>query len=547
MSGHNRKKIRSLGDNIPIPNSGSKKSGGFINLLSGLVGRIGDKTSSLPDLGKSIDQAVDNYRTGAGGTQDFRDYGKDLDTETQPMSVFLDMLNNGGNLNDLIAYYLMNLSKQEGFTDEIRDQMRTLLMQMGLTADQRAYDRKVLEDSRLYSNPQNELARLMGAGISRDAALQMMSGSAGNLGGSSGASPSAPGVIQTTGTQDLNRKQFALNAITQGVSMLGQLVDSGLSLAQGVETVKGMQMQNSMNETQLAAYNSTNQLVQQVELLKKSGALESADIEQLSNADDFIKYMQGLAQNNQDIASLLDSDAYKGTFGSLAGRDFFNQYWSNVRKSRDDGSIADEFIKSQRLDNARRGLENANLGAELVNINADTIFKRAETEEVFARICLTNAQTANTDAQTEFLGIQGEYTQQLTKLTEAQEQGQRWTNEQLRMDYELNKQGFPMLKQVYVDELEDKLLQWTCIKNLDIRKNQIQSWMQEERNRNHAAYIEAIRLNAVGDFQTTCPGWYRLGVILKNCGASEYVKDIVNVGSSVVPAAKGAKYLNLIK
>lgn len=103
----------------------------------------------------------------------------------------LNNSNNGGSLSQGYADVLSQLSKQSEAGKPINsDMVISLLMNLlsyNTTQEQRDYDYRMLNESRQYNNPQNELARLMGAGISRDAALQLMSGSAGNLGSGSGA------------------------------------------------------------------------------------------------------------------------------------------------------------------------------------------------------------------------------------------------------------------------------------------------------------------------------------------------------------------------
>lgn len=519
-------------------------------------------TTSYPGITPTT--IVDDFNNYTDNPHDFtRDENGNF-TETAAWADLLNALQGGANGQDAIAQLLLTMSQNGNFTPEIRDQIRTFLLQMISNQDQRQFDISQLQDSRLYNSPTNELARMMGAGISRDAAIQMLSGSAGNIGGVAGSmGAAAPNVPQTSGTMDLQQKQFAVGTAQSAVAMLGQLIDSGLSLAQGVESVKAMQSANYFTQAQMQGFSSANELVNALETMQISGQLESSEIEKLSNGNDLVKYLNKIAPNNEAVKQLLGSNAYKGTFGSIYGRDFFNNYWDSVRKTRDSGTIADEFIQQQRLNNALTNVNINKVGAEMELIGS-------QKDEIEQRIIESTHNVAKIDAEIEVLNANGEWIKVQTKnygryidsvinqndanaylanteagLVGAQTVGQNIQNDINRDIFEINHAGFPMMKEAHLHECERELERVRFLNRPSERAKELAAWAKERDNAVKLAYLNELYYNAAGKFASQYPNLWELCVGFNAAGAGDVVRSANSVanGAGVGAAAKFVKFM----
>lgn len=500
---------------------------------------------NLPD-GQSVDLDYinDTGKTGGG----------------ELANIFNQFLNSAGMTNidqstlaGIVQFLNAYLSQPGQRTSERNDMLLQLMLQFLNSNDQRAFDLKQLQDSRLYNSPTNELARMLGAGISRDAAIQMLSGSAGNIAGVAGSVGAAPpNMPAPSGTMDLQQKQFAVGTAQSAVAMLGQLIDSGLSLAQGVESVKAMQGANYFSQAQMQGFSSANEFVNMLQTKIAAGEIDSAEVEKLSNGKDLIKYLQKIAPTNESVAELLNSNAYKGTFGSIYGRQFYNDFWSSVRSSRDSGTLADEFIRSQHLNNDIAALQPTKIAAEIEAIGQANKESEQRIVESCTRVAQGEAQIEVLNAQGEWIRVQTELYPELTQtqidLNEANAAVARTTNKQLSLNYEYNAAGFPMLKQNRIDELTIKAESWSAIKkyyNNDMRDingqtpkeryldAQVRAWLQSPENAADAAYLQSIYLNAAGDFATQHPGLYGLSSVFQQLGVFDLIKTVGETGVAV--------------
>lgn len=420
-----------------------------------------------------------------------------------------------------------------------------------VTKDQREYDWNLLQDSRLYNNPQNELARLMGSGISRDAAIQMLSGSAGNLGGSTGGSPVTNSPVPvgsasgTPGDQKLATVQTAL----QGVQMVANLVSQGIDAFTAVNQAQMMQAQNYMTQSQLQAFKGVNDISQAFDRAVFDGTLTIEDVQGLRTADDYYNWINDHADTKM-IKPLIQSGAVNAAFGSTFGRQMMNHHLEQTRQSRDSGVVYDQFVRSQILDNAIRSLQPSKIGAELSLIGSQQKVNEQSIVESCTRIAIGEAQIEVLNEQGKWYAVQSDKTTAEQKFIEAQTQGQLTTNKQLSLNYEFNEAGFPMLKQNRIDELTAQALRW----NIWLREGKDTSgkdtkvdpkdqptlyqmqreWLLKPENAADAAYVLSCYYGAVGDFATDHPSLYGLGVALDACGLG----NILRVGSQTAQAGE---------
>lgn len=264
--------------------------------------------------------------------------------------------NKGGSLSQGYADVLGQILKDYQAGDQAinPDWMISLfqnLLSYQTTQEQREYDYRMLNESRQYNNPQNELARYMGAGISRDAALQMMSGSAGNIGSGSGASAAIQSPVAGAGAAALNSSNAHNNLINQvynGIQLVANLFGQGVDMYSAIQSAQMLQAQNYMTQQQVGAYQQVNQVTQALQNAVTQGILEPTDLEGWSNANDVYKWLIDHADTNL-VKPLNESGAISGVFGTTLGRDMFNKHWAQMRDSKDAGKLFDNYVRQQEL------------------------------------------------------------------------------------------------------------------------------------------------------------------------------------------------------
>ena len=168
------------------------------------------------------------------------------------------------------------------FSDERWDMFYQYLLGMMQQANQRAFDIEQRDESRLYNNPMNELARLMGSGVSRDAALEILKGSAGgsgSLGVAGSGAFDAPSVSAPSGTMELQKQQSIAGMVFGSLAALSNLVQSGVSVAQGIEQVNQLKGQNYFSNKQIEAFDSVQQLTSALQTMQTNGEIEPSEIE----------------------------------------------------------------------------------------------------------------------------------------------------------------------------------------------------------------------------------------------------------------------------
>lgn len=552
MSGFNRKPFKPVSDK-PFTKTHPTRTGttGSTSSTPTLPDLNWLQNPNLPD-GQSVD--LDS----AGGYSDVASLFSSFLNSSGMTNIDLSSL---GGLASILQQYLIN---KDLHSAERNDLFLQYILQWLNNNDQRAFDLKQLQDSRLYNSPTNELARMLGAGISRDAAIQMLSGSAGNVSGVAGSmGAAAPSMPATSGTMDLQQKQFAVGTVQSAVAMLGQLIDSGLSLAQGVESVKAMQGANFFSQAQMQGFSSANEFVNMLQAKIAAGEIDSAEVEKLSNGKDLVKYLQKIAPDNASAAELLNSNAYKGTFGSIYGRQFYNDFWDSVRKTRDSGTLADEFIIQQRLNNAFTSANIEKVGAEMELIGS-------QMDEIEQRIIESVHNVAKIDAEIEVLNANGEWIKVQTanygryidsvinqndasafaataqgEFAGAQTVGQNIQNDINRDIFEINHAGFPMMKEAHLQECEHELARLRFINRPSERVKELTAWSKDRDNAVKLAYLNELYYNAAGKFASQYPNLWNLCVGFNAAGAGDVVRTANSAanGASVGAAAKFIKYI----
>lgn len=129
-----------------------------------------------------------------------------------------------------------------------KEVMSAALQQM-LTNISNQYNEQLRDEQRVYDNPLNQLNRLTGAGVGRDAAIQILSGA-----GATGEPPySTAGNVDSSGSPSESVSN-AVNSAATVVSMATGLVNMGMSANLAYKQAQFIKTQNQMSQNQLQAY-----------------------------------------------------------------------------------------------------------------------------------------------------------------------------------------------------------------------------------------------------------------------------------------------------
>lgn len=232
------------------------------NDLYGLLSKLTSGSSSIFTPSSVGGSATPDAGTGTART------GLNLHSMYGDESSYADLINGSYGTSDFV-----NLLKSLGINydhemsgkqdEDWNKQLLNLILQQYVNQEQRGYDRSVLQEQRIFDSPINQLARLMGAGISRDAAIQMLSGSGLGSGSGSALIGSMGGTIDPgipASQSELNNiqgKTAIANTVFGGIGALSGLVGLGFSVPQAIQQTKYLQNQNLLTERQISAYDST--------------------------------------------------------------------------------------------------------------------------------------------------------------------------------------------------------------------------------------------------------------------------------------------------
>lgn len=312
------------------------------------------------------------------------------------LSQFLGNLGASGAANsDFLQLLLLiasgNLNKSGTIDDDLQQKLIDMFLQNMQNQEQRQYDQSVVNDERNYQSPTNQLARLMGAGISRDAALQILQG-AGSSESPLVGSQSSSGITDTpTYGNQLNQGfQTAFGFI----GSISSLVGLGFSIPQAIHQAHFLKNQNLLSDKQISSYNSSGRAFQ---ILNAAGA--SADA--FGSVSSAAAALSKLAtEGNTDAANFiatggLDQMRYDAPFSSRTLADLY-------QSERSSSDYATRF------------------GLEVDRSEAEIDFTKADKERVVQGIVNLQAELDATVASTEFTRLQSSLVAYSKKVMSAQ-------------------------------------------------------------------------------------------------------------------------------
>lgn len=228
--------------------------------------------------------------------------------------------------------------------------------------EKRQYTQEQLNEQRVYDSPLNQLARLMGAGVSRDAAIAMLSGQAGQPTIAESAVNTPGATASESRNAGVERALGIANAVFNGVSAVSGLASLGFTIPQAIQQTHFLKNQNLLTGRQLKAYDSTGQAYS---LLKSINAGADA----FGSVGSAIQAITQAANNgNADCAAFLQNGGANDMFSNVS---FASQAMSQMYRSE---RASSDYERS--------------FDAEMRKLDADTRLVNAQEAEVLKQIDL---------------------------------------------------------------------------------------------------------------------------------------------------------------
>lgn len=361
-----------------------------------IIQSVANKTANG---GTRVTRTGSDTRTGGDRVSVTPTYGPNHPTQTAAGQSILDILNGMGMDTGGIDKLLSLLSNISGLdAKDYQDQLYQMLLKQYLTAEQRNFDKSVLNEQRQYDLPINQLNRLVAAGIGRNAAIGMLSptGDAGLIG--SGVDAQLPTQVASPSEKAMQVAQTALDAI----GVVGSLISLGFSAPAAIQQVKFLKNQNALTSSQLTAYDDASAAFG---ILNSAGASAEA-FGSVANAS--AKITELANGGNQDAIDYVNS----GRLNRLKSNSYFSSTaLNNLYKSERDSSDYDKrfglFVDNETADIERKKIETSKVAQEILNLEAEFKETIASTEFVESQNAMQNYHEDQLKAQTDLLRKQG--------------------------------------------------------------------------------------------------------------------------------------------
>lgn len=446
------------------------------------------------------------------------------------------LLKNGASFEDLLA------TLRFGGTGDLSDaqkqdfnkQILETLLKYAAEQENRQYNQSRLTEQRLYDNPLNQLARLMGSGISRDAAIQMISGGSGS--GGSGVitgttTPVAEGIPASQSALNAEQTKLmpiqtafgAISAISSAISGLGSFGISAATLGTSLAATRAMTAGQVLSNTQLSntlkGVESASTVISAISQAVDSGFIKRD--KQFDSAQHMVDFIRENAPNFQPFRNLVASGTLDSINKDVYSLNALNAGYKSWRESRDFNIDRKHLVRMQ-------GLEEIFKTLDIGKINSEIELNFAKYDEVIANIInstkLANstvalneanrvkayAETSNIDAQTDLLH-------------------QQYDLQQLDLDWLTA--NINDINSIRTTQLQLEVAQWDKMTPDELQKQAI-SWLQDKQNQRTITAIESIyygnQLHAAQDRQNGGP-------VLSDQNFANWVVYMHNLFNSAVP------------
>lgn len=343
---------------------------------------------NIDDFRKFLESGLGGSGYGSSTSPGALPSGTDIDRLLGDKSYWSQLLGMLGNNADMSPYLQMllgigadNIGKIGTYPEDVRQKLVELFLNNLVSQEQRQYDKSVVDEQRIYDSPQNQLARLMGAGISRDAALQLL-----NPSDQSPLVGSGSGVDAGSMTPPSQQVMQAFNTAAGVLGAIGSLVSLGFSIPQALQQIHFMRNQNMLSDRQLKAYDAASRAFS---ILNNAGAAA----ESFGSAGAAIKKISTLAADgNTDAQNFISQGGIKQLQDSAPfSSSTLNQLYMSERAS---GDYAKQFKKEMKSLDLRNQLTQANVQevyqsiqneiAQLrkTNVEVDKLFQDIQRQDI---------------------------------------------------------------------------------------------------------------------------------------------------------------------
>lgn len=241
-------------------------------------------------------------------------------------------------------YELLNGSAGKDWNKQL---LETLLQQY-LTEENRAYNESRTAEQRIFDDPLNQLARLTGAGVGRDAAIAMLQG--GQQPVTSDSSTVAPGLAPSESRANaIGAATSVVNTLFGAMSTVGSLASFGLSIPQAIEQTKFLRGQNLMSNETLQGLEAVNQVGSAIAGLVSSGVLSTADLDSFTNGSDMLSYINDHRDTDAFKPLFTPGGAMQTLLGTKSGRQMFDNYWNSTINPKHSGDMLESFLNQAKL------------------------------------------------------------------------------------------------------------------------------------------------------------------------------------------------------
>lgn len=497
---------------------------------------------------------------------------------------------------DLVFSAFLNqfmASIQGRYDDSVLEEFQSLIDQMRLqyasTTEQRAYDesirdeqrrydKSVLDEQRQYDNPLAALSRLTGAGISRSAAIQLLSGAgdsgsaligSGAIGAGSGAGLSLPMGISPSQIK-ANELQSALgitNTVFGALSSLVGLASFGLSIPSILTTIKSASAAAYMSAEEVAQYKNVTSFFGKIRELEERHSIPTQIFSKFKNVgelvdairkntspDSWSDYLSNmdldldgvdLSRFSDDWFSLVESPEFKSMVDSPLGYEMLNRQWHAMVDAGSYGTQIKQQLKSQELANLIAGIDFQKAGIELAHLDdqldADLIasLNSIALQEYDMQLKEIEIESANEDLQfrkdthdkrVSLVGLSVTQGEQAVRLSQYE------INHAAREDY-VEKDGFYIMKEARLAELQNMLIDQIIAKEVNDKtmQEQVEKLVRDKRTANNLAYLEMIDSEASAGFAERYPNLWRVVQICKEYKIFDNLHAIWNIVKDFVP------------
>ena len=473
----------------------AKKS--FVDALVDSVNNTGYDASS-PDVESLVDSV---HNTGIHIPPDYNPNPSYLDLVSRAQ----DMLSKGSSLQDflrLLTLYSGPMSGAQGA--DVSKQLLDQLINYAVTLENRGYNEQLRDEQRVYDAPSSQLARLMGAGISRDAAIQMISGS-----GSSGGSgvpfsdPAAASASSIPATQsDLNKAQSdaayaniglgAISSIANIAGAIGSLGSFGVSAAQLSTNLAATKAQTAGSLLSNTQFSKTLQGIETASTVV--GALQSAvdagiidKDHDFGSSQDMLSAIRDNADKFEPFKALVVSGALNGINHDVYSLNALNGAYKSWRESHDYGIDRSHLVRMQSLE-WLQGDMNIKLASSEISLNSQKIAESIQS------VINDNLRVQN---ETSLANAN-------VLLIDEQAYGVKQENVVKRLDAEWYKANIEDINSARLGQIALEAAEWRALFNdPKALKKTVETWLLDKDNARTAAALESLYLSDEYDTQAT--------------------------------------------